>query len=1005
MSLLSEAYTRRLVAYEDFYNKNHSKTDGQFISGPGGSSGGKIWSGVSAHPDHRKAPKPKVTIPVKGDEFQTAEQAALGLGQRVYAGNLGGGFKSHVTSTETVANTLTVHIKITDKDGKQVGLADRMISTENGKLVVDHSNLFIDAEYHGQGIADRFNAHAVAQYQQLGVDHITLHAADAVGGFAWARQGFRINEEGSSSGDQYRRDFLLKQLDRTKTTFNIPALRGHTRQLNRDVAAIRRAINAGEDVQPIHIASIGEKYARFQTIDPTNSGGRKYKTWPGKQLLLRTTWHGVYYFDANNAVTAAASSIEHARLRPAFTNDIGIVPDLEQLACHDASCAPPPVGVGGSSPSGKSTGFGGPSAHPDHRTLPSKVTDIRKMGDERRLRFAQSLFETNLPGDHHTVVDVDESYSVANDNYYVRGHILTKYGREVGFFERTIAMDGNKLVIGHDKLAIDDHSLHQLGLGTEFIGHSIAQYKRNGVDHVEVYAGDEVGGYMWAREGFRLKSGSRVELIASFAVNAQAKVGRALKRGLVTQEQHNAIVAESNALIRASDHGEDAQPIHAASLGRYARWKATDQWGNSYETWAGKEAMLGQGYPADYFFDYANARTASAALIEALACHDAACAPPPAGVGGSSPGALQARRGVVPGYGPASLRDVHLGGVKVTYKPDWPDDHPDPGEVVWARVPFEDDPSQSKDRPVLIIGRVNGSTKLAGIQLTTQVRGRKFELPIGTGSWDRLGRQTAVRLDRIVQIDPSNYRREGSVFERAKFDSVIGHLAAYHRTPVQIAASARLEEFYNQNHSKADGKFTSGAGGEGGTFKVITKAEARGDSRPVSHAEFQRLANIGKTQLEGFARNAKRIDLSEEQWSKIKHDAYAEVVKSWGGATIDMHTGKQLPQGVDAYAVTVKSLKGKTIQNSVSVHENATEAEFHAAMEVARKRFGYTLARENHYLGVFHDDENHRIDIDPVLVVTKREDVDTIGAATHAIGGAYHFASGNGFWPPFVEET
>jgi len=31
------------------------------------------------------------------------------------------------------------------------------------------------------------------------------------------------------------------------------------------------------------------------------------------------------------------------------------------------------------------------------------------------------------------------------------------------------------------------------------------------------------------------------------------------------------------------------------------------------------------------------------------------------------------------------------------------DGHPDPGEVVWTWVPFEDDPSRGKDRPVLVI--------------------------------------------------------------------------------------------------------------------------------------------------------------------------------------------------------------------------------------------------------------------------------------------------------------
>jgi hypothetical protein len=43
-----------------------------------------------------------------------------------------------------------------------------------------------------------------------------------------------------------------------------------------------------------------------------------------------------------------------------------------------------------------------------------------------------------------------------------------------------------------------------------------------------------------------------------------------------------------------------------------------------------------------------------------------------------------------------------------------------------------------------------------------------------------------------------------------------------------------------------------------------------------------------------------------------------------------------------------------------------------------------------------------RIDIDPVTVLDTLQEVETIGAWTHAIGGAYGFASGDGFWPPHV---
>lgn len=40
----------------------------------------------------------------------------------------------------------------------------------------------------------------------------------------------------------------------------------------------------------------------------------------------------------------------------------------------------------------------------------------------------------------------------------------------------------------------------------------------------------------------------------------------------------------------------------------------------------------------------------------------------------------------------------------LSYSPA-PDGRPDPGEIVWTWVPFEEDHRQGKDRPVLIIGR------------------------------------------------------------------------------------------------------------------------------------------------------------------------------------------------------------------------------------------------------------------------------------------------------------
>ncbi|MEP9361983.1 hypothetical protein ABLE68_03385 [Nocardioides sp. CN2-186] len=56
-------------------------------------------------------------------------------------------------------------------------------------------------------------------------------------------------------------------------------------------------------------------------------------------------------------------------------------------------------------------------------------------------------------------------------------------------------------------------------------------------------------------------------------------------------------------------------------------------------------------------------------------------------------------------------------GSKVSYAPR-ADGRPDPGEVVWGWVPFEDDPAQGKDRPVLLIGQDGRS--LLGLMLTSK---------------------------------------------------------------------------------------------------------------------------------------------------------------------------------------------------------------------------------------------------------------------------------------------
>lgn len=100
----------------------------------------------------------------------------------------------------------------------------------------------------------------------------------------------------------------------------------------------------------------------------------------------------------------------------------------------------------------------------------------------------------------------------------------------------------------------------------------------------------------------------------------------------------------------------------------------------------------------------------------------------------------------------------------------------DPGEVVWTWVAYEEDPTQGKDRPVLVVGR-DGST-LLGLMLSSQSKhdGERDWVGLGAGSWDAEGRPSWVRLDRVLDVPEGGIRREGAVLPRDRFDRVAARL-------------------------------------------------------------------------------------------------------------------------------------------------------------------------------------------------------------------------------------
>lgn len=116
----------------------------------------------------------------------------------------------------------------------------------------------------------------------------------------------------------------------------------------------------------------------------------------------------------------------------------------------------------------------------------------------------------------------------------------------------------------------------------------------------------------------------------------------------------------------------------------------------------------------------------------------------------------------------------YTGKVDFAYAPD-ADGAPDPGEIVWAWVPFEEDYTQGKDRPLLLVGR--DREYLLGLMLTSKDKNNSAHhnrnyLDIGSGAWDPSHRDSEVKLDRVIRLLPSAMRREGAVMDHATFTRV-----------------------------------------------------------------------------------------------------------------------------------------------------------------------------------------------------------------------------------------
>ncbi|MFK4802524.1 type II toxin-antitoxin system PemK/MazF family toxin [Streptomyces sp. MPA0124] len=150
---------------------------------------------------------------------------------------------------------------------------------------------------------------------------------------------------------------------------------------------------------------------------------------------------------------------------------------------------------------------------------------------------------------------------------------------------------------------------------------------------------------------------------------------------------------------------------------------------------------------------------------------------------------IDSNGGTVPGrYGPYATTEAdprEVGRVRTEYSPAH-DGDPDPGEIVWTWVPFEEADGRGKDRPVLVVAREDAGTVLA-VQLSSKrhdgaaggaskplqwSRGSHRWVPIGSGPWDRSGRDSWVDVDRVLRLHDAGMRREACALDRMRFNLV-----------------------------------------------------------------------------------------------------------------------------------------------------------------------------------------------------------------------------------------
>jgi hypothetical protein len=113
--------------------------------------------------------------------------------------------------------------------------------------------------------------------------------------------------------------------------------------------------------------------------------------------------------------------------------------------------------------------------------------------------------------------------------------------------------------------------------------------------------------------------------------------------------------------------------------------------------------------------------------------------------------------------------------VRFAYTPER-DGEPDPGEVVWTWVPYEERDGRGKDRPVVVVA-AGAEGQFLAVQLTSKSQdGDRDAVALGAGAWDGEGRPSWARIDRVFRVHADGMRREAASLDATRFGLIVDAL-------------------------------------------------------------------------------------------------------------------------------------------------------------------------------------------------------------------------------------